>query len=81
MSTHARDGLELRGLSRYEAERFLRPCRARFQRRTTPADWKRERVADGESFQAAVYDAQRAYLRRQSESLVGGTFADWLRGG
>ncbi|PSP77468.1 hypothetical protein BRC81_09820 [Halobacteriales archaeon QS_1_68_20] len=29
---------------------------------------------------AAVHGMQREYVRRQSESLVGGTFADWLGG-
>jgi hypothetical protein len=82
---YARDGLELRGLTETEASSYLQPLRARFRRRTTPADWKRrqvrERLDDGADFADAVHGMQRAYVRRQSETLLEGSFADWLRTG
>jgi hypothetical protein len=48
----------------------------------TPAAWKVERVrealSEGASFEDAVASMQRAYIRRQSETLIDGSFADWL---
>ena len=56
--------------------------RARVEHRTTPAEWKisrvREYVADGDTFADAVARMQRDYVRHQEETLLEGSFADWL---
>ncbi len=56
--------------------------RARVENRTTPADWKvsrvREYLADGDSFADAIASMQRDYVREQRETLLEGSFADWL---
>ena len=78
----ARDGLELRGLGAEEANRYIQPLRARVDRRMTPARWKHdrvtERVADGEPFAQAVWGMQSDYIDAQAETLVDGTFLEWL---
>ncbi len=78
----ARDGLELRGLDAEEANRYIQPLRERVDRRVTPARWKRELVADrvdrGEPLAEAIWGMQADYLDYQSETLVDGTFVDWL---
>jgi hypothetical protein len=79
---HAVDGLTAAGLSESEAETYVRPLRARVENRTTPADWKisrvREYLADGDSFADAIASMQRDYVREQRETLLEGSFADWL---
>ena len=79
---YARDGLELRGLSTAEAQRYLQPLQARLDSRITPARWQhdrvRERVAEGVPLAEAIWGVQSAYIDRQAETLVEGSFADWL---
>ena len=79
---YARDGLRLRGLSESDAEGYLAPLRVRIAEGVTPARWKHEqvrrRVEDGASLAEAVHGTQTEYVRRQSETLVRGTFVDWL---
>lgn len=80
---HAKDGLESRGLSESEAAKYLWPLRQRARHEVTPARWKRhevrERLDDGDSFEAAVHGMQQAYIDRQSETIIGdSSFADWL---
>ncbi len=79
---YARDGLELAGLSTEEAHEYIRPLRERVDRRTTPARWKHDHVSeavdDGVPFTEAVWGMQTDYVNRQSETLIEGTFADWL---
>ena len=79
---HAVDGLTTAGCSESEAEQYVAPLRARVEHRTTPAEWKisrvREYVADGETFADAVARMQRDYVRHQEETLLEGSFADWL---
>ncbi|MFC7080361.1 hypothetical protein [Halorussus caseinilyticus] len=79
---HAKDGLQSRGLSDEQAAKYLYPLRQRARHRLTPASWKRERVRDrldgGESFEEAVYGMQREYVEQQAETLIDGTFADWV---
>ncbi len=79
---HARDGLTSAGCSEAEAERYVAPLRARIEANTTPADWKRQRVAtrldDGEDLAAAITGMQRAYVRQQEETLLDGSFTDWF---
>ena len=82
---HAVDGLTTAGCSESEAEQYVAPLRARVDHRTTPADWKisrvRERLADGDTFAEAVVRMQRDYVRHQEETLLEGSFADWLGDG
>jgi len=79
---HARDGLELRGLSTQEAETYVRPLRERVDRRLTPARWKQRLVEDalgrGAPLAEAIWGMQAAYVREQRETLVEGSFVDWL---
>ena len=49
----------------------------------TPARWKRhevrERLDGGDDFEEAVHGMQRAYIDRQSETIIDdSSFADWL---
>ncbi|MFA1611393.1 hypothetical protein [Halobellus rubicundus] len=79
---HAVDGLTAAGCTEEEAEKYVSPLRARVEHETTPADWKvarvREYLADGDSFADAVTGMQRDYIRKQRETLLDGSFADWL---
>jgi len=78
----ARDGLQLQGLDAEEANRYIQPLRERVDRRVTPARWKYDRVdtrmANGEPFAQAVWGMQSDYVDAQSETLVDGTFLEWL---
>ena len=80
----ARDGLELRGLSTEEARRYIRPLRERLDHGITPARWKHdfveERVSDGVPLTEAVWGMQAEYVERQDETLLEGSFTDWLEG-
>ena len=79
---HAAEGLAASGLGPLEVDRYVEPLRGRLDAGTTPAAWKREgvrrRLDDGEEFADAVHGTQRAYLARQKETLLAGTFVDWL---
>ncbi|NHN48566.1 hypothetical protein G9464_13320 [Halostella sp. JP-L12] len=79
---HAEAGLQARGLSDEEAAKYLWPLRQRARHRLTPADWKheqvRKRLYNGDTFEAAVYGMQREYVDRQRDSLIDGSFADWV---
>jgi hypothetical protein len=78
----AREGLEGRGLSTEEARRYVRPLRERADRRTTPARWKHDHVAaavdDNVPLPEAIWGMQSTYVDRQAETLLEGTFVDWL---
>ncbi|UPV74109.1 hypothetical protein M0R89_16410 [Halorussus limi] len=79
---HAKDGLQMRGLSDQDAAKYLYPLRQRARHRLTPASWKRERVRerldDGDDFEDAVYGMQKQYVEKQADTLIDGTFADWV---
>ena len=79
---HARDGLELHGLSTEAARRYIRPLRERVDRRITPARWKfgyvRRRVQEGVPLAEAIWGMQAQYIREQEATLVDGDFTDWL---
>ncbi|WP_232688431.1 hypothetical protein [Halobacterium zhouii] len=82
----ANAGLQRRGLSSDEAAKYLWPLRQRARHAVTPAAWKRERVRDaldeGSGFENAVYSMQFEYIENQRETLLSGSFADWVgRGG
>ena len=78
----AREGLERQGLSTEQARRYVRPLRERVDRRTTPARWKHDHVAaavdDNVPLAEAVWAMQSEYVDRQTETLLDGTFVDWL---
>jgi hypothetical protein len=78
----AKTGLEMRGLSESEVDYYLDPLRLRVDRGVTPAGWKRRdvrrRVDSGTGLDTAIRSMQQAYISRQSETLIEGSFADWL---
>jgi gamma-glutamyl:cysteine ligase YbdK (ATP-grasp superfamily) len=78
---HARSGLTACGFGAPDARAVLRPLRERVRRRTTPAGWKRDRLREhaetGTPLEGAVLAVKRAYMNRQSETLVTGLFTDW----
>jgi len=80
---HADAGLAARGVGEDERAQYLDPLGTRVAQGTTPADWKRarvrERLADGEDFAHAVAGMQRTYVEKQRETLLSGSFADWLQ--
>ncbi|MFC7235056.1 hypothetical protein [Halosegnis marinus] len=79
---YARAGLEQSGVAPEEANRYIRPLRERVDRGVTPASWKRERVRErfeaGEPFAEAVWGMQAEYIDAQSDTLIEGSFVDWL---
>lgn len=75
---HAKLGLTARGLDQAVAARYLQPLRARIDRQTTPASWKRDRLRNhGGPLDAAVIAAKSDYVRHQAQTLVEGLFTDW----
>jgi hypothetical protein len=78
----ARDGLELRGLSTEQARHYIRPLQARLERRTTPARWKHDHVSEqvetNVPLTEAIWGMQAEYIDNQTETLIDGTFIDWL---
>ncbi|WP_331235924.1 hypothetical protein [Natronorarus salvus] len=76
----ARLGLADRGLDDGHIDDLLAPIETRWERRMTPADWKRERVrerlAEDERLATAIEGMQRAYIQR---SASGEPFAEWIR--
>jgi hypothetical protein len=79
---YARDGLEVRGLSTEQANEFIRPLRVRLDRRTTPARWKHDRVKTsvdaGVPLPEAIWGMQAEYVDKQDDTLIEGSFTDWL---
>jgi hypothetical protein len=79
---HAEEGLRMRGLTDEEASRYVRPLRVRARRSVTPATWKvdrvEERLAEDASLAGAIRGMQREYVDTQTETLLEGTFEDWL---
>jgi len=77
----AREGLLHRGVPPEDADRYLDPLRRRAERDRTPARWKHDavarRVEAGEGIDEAVPAVQRAYVERQTRTLIDGTFAEW----
>ncbi|MFC4988262.1 hypothetical protein [Saliphagus infecundisoli] len=79
---HAEDGLSSRGLSEDAAAKYLYPLRRRVRQGVTPASWKRDQVAarldEGSDLEGAITGMQRAYIDRQAETLLEGSFAEWI---
>jgi hypothetical protein len=75
----ARRGLEDRGIGR--AGNLIAPVERRWERRTTPATWKRdrarERLADGSNLTEAIHDTQRTYIEHSGRDEP---FVDWTQG-
>jgi hypothetical protein len=78
----AEEGLLRRGLSEGEAARYIDPLRRRVEYGRSPAEWKldrvEERIEGGEDLAGAIAGMQGEYLERQRETLVEGSFAEWL---
>ncbi|ELZ01117.1 hypothetical protein C482_07961 [Natrialba chahannaoensis JCM 10990] len=79
---HAEDGLTSRGLTDEQAAKYLYPLRRRVRQQLTPARWKHDQVRssvdDGADLATAIETMQREYVRRQRETLLEGSFADWI---
>ncbi len=79
---HAEDGLTNRGLTDEEAAKYLYPLRRRVRQNVTPGSWKREQVRaavdEGATLDEAITTMQCQYIDRQSETLLEGSFADWI---
>ncbi|MGB9985981.1 hypothetical protein [Salarchaeum japonicum] len=79
---HAERGLMDCGLAEEAAAKYLWPLRQRARHGVTPAAWKRDRVRDqlddGDTFQNAVYAMQCEYIENQRETILEGSFADWV---
>ncbi|MCU4973274.1 hypothetical protein OB955_11025 [Halobacteria archaeon AArc-m2/3/4] len=79
---HAEDGLTNRGLSDEDAAKYLYPLQRRVRQGVTPAAWKyrevQRRLDDGASLAEAITAMQRGYVDRQRETLLEGSFADWI---
>ncbi|GAA0230853.1 hypothetical protein [Haladaptatus pallidirubidus] len=79
---HAKDGLQARGLSDEQAAKYLWPLRQRARHGITPAKWKknevRERIEDGASLEGAIAEMQERYIEKQTDTLIDGSFANWV---
>jgi len=78
----ARDGLALRGLNDDEIERYVGPLEERVEQRVSPARWKHDRVRravdSGVPLTEAIWGTQAEYIDRQEDTLIEGSFVDWL---
>ncbi|MFB6133779.1 MAG: hypothetical protein ABEJ55_02195 [Halanaeroarchaeum sp.] len=78
----ARAGLVNRGFTEDQAAEYLWPLRRRARHEITPAGWKRERVRDqvdgGADLETALTRMQELYFEKQRETLIDGSFADWV---
>ncbi|WP_436925801.1 hypothetical protein [Halosimplex amylolyticum] len=78
----ARQGLETQGLPTDAARRYVRPLRERADRRQTPARWKHDHVAaavdENVPLAEAIWGMQSTYVDNQKETLLEGSFVDWL---
>jgi len=76
---YARLGLEGHGVGDEVYDRYVEPLRLRWEERTTPSVWKiervRENIDEGATFEEAVHDMQREYMRLSDEHE---SFADWI---
>ena len=78
---HAAEGLRAVGLADEAVDAYLQPLMWRVDNEVTPAGWKRaqvrQRLDDGDSLADAIHGMQRAYIERQSTTLIDGDFRDW----
>jgi gamma-glutamyl:cysteine ligase YbdK (ATP-grasp superfamily) len=79
---YAREGLDSFGLTPAEVDTYVAPLKERVDRRTSPARWKHDRVAEhvdqGLALSDAIREMQTTYIDRQEGTFIGGTFVDWL---
>jgi len=79
---HAEAGLTNRGLSDEEVATYLYALKRRVRKGLTPAGWKRQVVSthleSGANLETAITEMQRRYVAQQRETLLEGSFADWL---
>lgn len=75
----ARAGLDAAGVSENRVDSRLRPLERRFETRTTPSVWKRERVRDrlqsGDDLSTAITTMQQEYIRQSRDT---DSFAEWI---
>ncbi len=76
---YARRGLDAAGVPAADVESYLEPIETRWETRTTPSRWKKDRVrsavADGARLPAAIAEMQREYVRR---SRTTDSFGEWI---
>ncbi|WP_302081488.1 hypothetical protein [Salinibaculum rarum] len=75
----ARHGLHESGVSAADIDHYLAPIESRWDDRTTPSAWKKDRVHDrlddGMTLDAAITAMQRDYIDRSRQHS---SFAEWL---
>ena len=73
---------DLQRLADVDLDADIGPLRERVDRRMTPARWKhdyvRQRVEENVPLAEAIWGMQNAYISQQEETLLSGTFLDWL---
>jgi len=75
----AREGLAAGGLADDEIDDYLAPIERRWEQRTTPSVWKKERVRQGLDGGLELSEAIQAMQRRYIElSQERDSFAEWL---
>ncbi len=75
----ARDGLAAAGVSESDIDEYLGPIETRWETRTTPSVWQKERVRehleDGADLTTAITETKETYITKSQEKE---TFAEWL---
>ncbi|WP_135662523.1 hypothetical protein [Halorhabdus rudnickae] len=75
---YARRGLREQGFTDGRIDELLGPIEARWEERTTPSQWKKDRVRehldDGDDLATAIHTMQREYVTRSRDTE---TFAEW----
>lgn len=79
---HAELGLRAAGCTERQAADVLRPLWWRVESELTPAGWKRRKLQEwlesGRSLSASIQGMQRAYIGNQAETLLDGSFEEWV---
>ncbi|MFB6203484.1 MAG: hypothetical protein ABEK01_03240 [Candidatus Nanohaloarchaea archaeon] len=75
---YARRGLEERGLTDGQIERYVGPIEERWENRMTPSTWKKQKVREelGDStLEEAITSMQRQYIEKSRST---GCFTEWM---